>query len=69
MEKESNKNCDIVRRFVTQYVQKRVAGGSKSTLGNESDLLSLFLQSPDIFTEEVIVDELLDFINAGTETT
>ena len=32
-------------------------------------MLSLFLESPDIFTEEIIVDELCDFLIAGTATT
>ena len=43
-------------------------GEVKSTLKN-SDLLTLFLQSPDVFTEEVIVDEIVDFMIAGTMTT
>ena len=38
-------------------------------MGSGSDLLSLFLQTPDVFTEDVIVDELLDFLVAGTQTT
>lgn len=38
-------------------------------MGDQSDMLSLFLQSPDIFTEDVIIDELIDFLVAGTQTT
>ena len=30
--------------------------------------MSLLLQSPDIFTNEAIIDELLDFMIAGTTT-
>lgn len=33
------------------------------------DMLSLFFQSPEIFTDEFIVDELLDFFLAATQTT
>jgi hypothetical protein len=33
------------------------------------DLLSLFLSNKDIFTDELIVDEILDFFGAGTVTT
>lgn len=32
-------------------------------------MLSLFMQTPEVFTEEVIVDELCDFLVAGTQTT
>ena len=30
-----------------------------------TDVLTLLLQSPDIFTDEVIVDELIDMMLAG----
>ena len=40
----------------------------KSKLGKNSDLLSLFFNNPEVFTEEVIVDELIDFFIAGTQT-
>ena len=33
------------------------------------DILTLFFQSPDVFTDEYIVDELLDFFGAATQTT
>ena len=33
------------------------------------DMLTLFFQSPEIFTDEFIVDELLDFFLAATATT
>ena len=32
-------------------------------------MLSLFMESPDIFTDEFIVNELMDFFFAGTLTT
>ena len=32
-------------------------------------MLSLFLESPEIFTQEFIIDELMDFFLAGTLTT
>ena len=55
--------------MIAKYVRKRVSGEKKSALGNKSDLLSLFLESPEIFTEEFIIDELVDFLVAGTQTT
>ena len=69
MEKVATANSLKIREKITAYVRKRISGEKKSALGNKSDLLSLFLESPEIFTEEVIVDELLDFLVAGTQTT
>jgi len=34
-----------------------------------ADLLSLFLSKREIFTDEFIVDEMIDFFGAGTVTT
>ena len=41
----------------------------KSEVSGNADLLSLFLSSPDIFTDDDIIDELVDFLLAGTQTT
>ena len=51
-----------------EYVTKRKEGKVKSTV-KDVDMLSLFLESPDIFTDEFIIDELMDFFLAGTLTT
>ena len=51
------------------YVQERKSGKRKSQVADGVDLLSLFLQNPDVFTDEVIVDELRDFFGAATITT
>ena len=37
-------------------------------LKNNSDMLSLFFENPDIFTEETIIDEMVDFFFAGSQT-
>ena len=58
-------NCDKIRAVLLAYVQKRKRGEVKSHLENGSDLLTVFLKSPDIFTDDFIVDELLDFFLAG----
>lgn len=61
-------NCAKVREFILSYVTRRKLGESASSLKNV-DMLSLFLESPDIFTDDFIVDELMDFFFAGTITT
>jgi cytochrome P450 len=69
MEKLSNENCAKLRATIRDYVRKRTSGERKSQVGDQSDMLSLFLQSPDIFTEDVIIDELIDFLIAGSQST
>jgi len=50
------------------YVIERKEGKVKSQI-HGVDMLSLFMESPDIFTDEFIVNELMDFFFAGTLTT
>ena len=69
IEKLSNRNCDVLRERIGVYVRQRISGEKKSQVSNNSDILSLFLQSPDVFNEEVIIDELIDFLVEGSETT
>lgn len=69
MEKMSNENSAQLRATIRDYVRKRTSGERKSQVGDQSDMLSLFLQSPDIFTEDVIIDELIDFLVAGSQST
>ena len=65
-ERLANANCATLRAHIRNYVQKRMSGQEKSKVGNNSDILSLFLESPEVFTEDVIVDELLDFLSGAT---
>ena len=58
-------NCATIRSFILNYVTDRKAGKNKSQVSNV-DLLSLFLESPEIFTDEIIVNELMDFFFHGT---
>ena len=41
----------------------------KSQVSDNADILSLFLKNKDVFTDEVIVDELRDFFGAAVQTT
>ena len=68
-EKICLENCRRIRAVIYEYVQKRKSGEKKSQVAEKVDLLSLFLSNRDIFTDEVIVDEILDFFAAGTLTT
>jgi len=68
-ERVNDENCIIVRETMRQYIRKRVSGEAKSDLLNDSDVLSLMLKNSDVFNEEDIIDELLDFLVAGTMTT
>ena len=51
------------------YVRKRASGAEKSKLDGDTDLLTLMMSSPETFSEEFIIDELIDFLAAGTQTT
>ena len=62
-------NAQRVRAVVNDYVRKRKSGEKKSQVIGEADLISLFLQRPDVFDDELIVDEILSFFAAGTLTT
>lgn len=65
-ERQVDQNFATVRAFIRSYVRKRSSGKTQSSVAKNSDLLSLFFQSPDIFDEDAIIDELLDFFIAAT---
>ena len=56
------------RQALFDYVQERKNGTRKSQVPDGVDFLSLLLQNQDIFTDGMIVDELIDFFAAGVET-
>ena len=45
-------NADKVRLFVREYVQKRRTQQASSKVEGNSDMLSLFLDNPEIFTDD-----------------
>ena len=51
------------------YIRKRVSGEVKSDLGGKSDVLTLMLESNEVFKEDDIIDEVIDLLVAGTQTT
>ena len=66
--KLAKQNCEVIRAFILDYITKRKEGKVKSTVKNV-DLLSLFRETPEVFTDDFIIDELMDFFFAGTVTT
>jgi cytochrome P450 len=70
-------NAKVLRGFLKDYVQKRRQEFSQNpterksgsvSLENQCDLLSIFFQSPEVFTDDYCVAEILDFLVTGTET-
>ena len=50
-------------------MQKRKSGEIKSQVKDGVDLLSLFLQNSEVFTDDLIIDEMVDFFIAAVNTT
>jgi cytochrome P450 len=67
-QRQIQNNCLAIRQRVQEYVQARKRGEIKSKVQG-TDFLELFLQNNDVFTEEFIIDELLDFFLAAMLTT
>ena len=62
-------NCRNARTWIMEYIDKRKSGQRKSSVGGKNDILSLMLEQSDVFTDEFMIDELLGFFGAATETT
>ena len=61
-------NSAIMKKQVGKYVNDRKNGVTKSKMEG-CDLLSVFLESPEIFDEAAIGQHIIAFIFAATETT
>jgi len=68
-EQQIRSNCEALREKIRQYVRARRNGQNQSSFKDNSDLLSLFLEASDVFTEEDVIDEIVDFVVAGVQTT
>jgi len=69
IEKIGDQNARTIRAYVRDYIRKRKSGERESKVADKVDLLSLFFSSPEVFTESVMIDELIDFFGAASETT
>ena len=57
-----------VREFIRGYVQGRRAGKNSNKI-NGADMLSIMLESPDIFDDDSIIDEACEFFVAVLRST
>ena len=69
LERATDQNCLTIRSVIREFLRKRVSSKIKSDIGSDSDVLSLMMANSDVFGEEDIVDEVLDMLVAGTQTT
>ena len=67
--KRVKENCLICRDWIKKYIMERKEGKRRSTLTDNTDILSLMLSRPDVFTDDFMVDELLGFFGAAVDTT
>ena len=59
----------IMRDWIKKYIMERREGKRRSTLTDNTDILSLMLSRPDVFTDDFIADELLGLFGAAVDTT
>ena len=68
-DKVADANSAQLRRTIGEYIKKRKSGELKSDVGDNSDVMSQMLAASDVYTDSDIVDEVVDFLTAGTQTT
>lgn len=69
-ERYTRQNCAVVRTFVREYIRQRKQGQNKSKFNCGQNFLD-YLLADEYFSQnaELIVDEVLDFFIAATQTT
>ena len=68
-ERIADRNCARYRAAILDYIRKRKSGEVKSDLADGSDVMTQMFKASDVYTEEDIIDEVADFLTAGTQTT
>ena len=68
-QRRADQNCLRLRTAIADYVQKRKSGQISSDFTDGSDLVSQMLAAPEMFSDDDIIDEVVDFLAAGTQTT
>ena len=61
-------NGQRVRDAIGNYIQQRKSGECKSKIEGGSDFLTLLLANQDVFTDDLIIDELIEFFTASFMT-
>ena len=64
-----SENQRRTRQIISDIFYKRKNGELKSKLEDNVDILTLLLENQDAFDDNAIIDELLDFFAAATQTT
>ena len=64
-----SENQRRTRSLISEIFYKRKSGVLKSELEDNVDILTLLLENQDAFDDEAIIDELIDFFAAATQTT
>ena len=62
-------NGQNIRQSIRDCIEARKSGKITSNVRGNADLLSFFLEDSEVFTDEVIIDELLGFFGAAVYTT
>ena len=65
-EKIADQNCARYRAAILEYIKKRKSGEAKSDLADDSDVMTQMLKASDVYTDDDIIDEVADFLTAGT---
>jgi len=57
-----------MRNYIRKFVANRRSGQRNSKLKDQSDILTLLLEAPDIFDDEAIIDQILSLFFEGSLT-
>jgi len=58
----------MMRNYIRKFVANRRSGQRNSKLKDQSDILTLLLEAPDIFDDEAIIDQILSLFFEGSLT-
>jgi hypothetical protein len=65
-DRKIDENIDSLRGFIMNYIQERKTGKRESIFVEKVDILTMLLQEEKTFTDECIVDVLIDYFAASS---
>lgn len=68
-ERIADQNSAVIRATLREFIRKRKSGEIKSDMKDGCDIMSLMLADTECFDDDDIIDEVIDLIVAGTQTT